>query len=149
MGHPELPVFTMPLGTTKMYIVNSPQLQQAVYRNKGASAELLMVAFAEKMVGFGPNLAHLMRHPPTDGSIRWLHDQHRQYDVLAPGSALYDMNVRVLESLCADVNSIGTSFEIKQLYLWLRDTFTDATTKALFGLDNPLIHDPTLCNDLW
>jgi hypothetical protein len=149
LNHLDMPAFTIPLGTSKTYIITSPQLVQSVYKSKVASTEPLVTAFAEKMVGFGPNLGHLMRHPPTDGSMRWLHDQDRNYSTLAPGPALYEMNVRVLESLSADFNTVGASFETKKLYLWLRDTFTTATTKALFGLDNPLIKDPALCDDLW
>lgn len=132
-----------------MYIVSSPQLIQAVFKNKSFSVDPLVIAFAERMVGFGPNLVNLMHHPPTDGSIAWLHDQQKRYDVLAPGPALYEMNVRVLESLSGVLNQIDASFETKKLYLWVRDTFTVATTGALFGLENPLIRDTNLIDDLW
>jgi hypothetical protein len=149
LKNPDLPIFTIPLGPSKMYIVTSPQLIQAVYRSKSFSVDPLTIAFAERMVGFGPNLVHLMHHPPADGSIAWLHDQHKRYDVLAPGPPLYEMNTRVLEGLTGVLNQIDASFETKQLYLWVRDVFTVATTGALFGLDNPLIRDTKLIADLW
>lgn len=132
-----------------MYIVTSPPLIQAVYRSKAFSFEPLTVAFAEKMIGFGPNIAHLMHHPPTDGSVKWLHDQHKNNELLALGPGLYDMNLRVLDSLSSAINQVGACFESKRLYTWLRDTFTVATSEALFGLDNPLAQDPTLNKDLW
>lgn len=132
-----------------MYIITSPQLLQAMYRSKAFSFDPLTIRVAAKFVGFGPNIVHLMHNPPTDGSISWLHDSHRTNDMLAPGPALWDMNVRVLESLFEVVNQLGSEFEEKTLYMWLRNTFTTATTGALFGRNNPLIHDPTLNDDLW
>ncbi|KAH8657754.1 cytochrome P450 [Xylariales sp. PMI_506] len=149
LKHPDLPIFTLPMGSEKIYYISSPQLIQAIYRNKAFSFEPLTVAFADKVVGYGPNLNQLLRHPPTDGSISWLNDQHKRYDVLSLGPGLYAMNVRVLESLSGVLNQLGSAFETKQLYLWLRDTFSVATTAALFGLDNPLIQDPTLLKNLW
>lgn len=132
-----------------MYIITSPALVQAAMRKKSLSFEPLTVAFAERMVGFGPNIMDLMHHPPTNGSESWLNAQHKPYDLLAPGAALNDMNARVLNSVADIINSIGPEFETKQFYLWLRKSFTLATTCALFGAHNPLTEDPQLNDSLW
>jgi hypothetical protein len=57
------------MGPTKLYIISSPQPVQAVYRNKAFDFDPLKIVFTGKMVGFGPNLVHLLHHPSTDGSI--------------------------------------------------------------------------------
>lgn len=132
-----------------MYIITSPALVQAAMRKKSLSLEPLTVGFAERMVGFGPNIMDLMHHPPTNGSESWLNAQHKPYDMLAPGAALHDMNARVLNSVADIINSIGPEFETMKFYLWLRKSFTLATTCALFGAHNPLTEDPQLNDSLW
>lgn len=109
----------------------------------------MTIAFAERMVGFGPKIMHLMHHPPTDGSETWLSEQHRAYDPLAPGPALNEMNANVLNSVAEILNGIGSEFETKLFYLWLRKAFTLATTGALFGARNPLAEDTKLNESLW
>ncbi|KFY30409.1 hypothetical protein V494_08160 [Pseudogymnoascus sp. VKM F-4513 (FW-928)] len=147
--NPDLPIFTLPLGLGKMYIITSPALVQAAMRKKTLSFEPLTVAFAERMVGFGPNIVDLMHNPPKDGSMKWLDTQHKPYDMLAPGAALNDMNARVLNSVADILNAVGPEFETKHFYLWLRKAFTHATTSALFGAHNPLTEDPKLNDSLW
>jgi hypothetical protein len=132
-----------------MYIITSPALVQAAMRKKTLSFDPLTIAFAERMVGFGPNIMDLMHNPPTNGTERWLHAQHKPYDTLAPGPALNDMNARVLNSIAETLNSVGPEFETKKFYIWLRNSFTVATTGALFGAQNPLTEDPKLNDSLW
>jgi hypothetical protein len=139
----------MPIGPEKMYIIVSPQLIQVAMRNKSISFDPVTISFAERMVGYGPNLMDLMHHPPTDGSENWLSAQHRAYDTLAPGPALNEMNARVLNSVADVLNHVGPVFETKKFYLWIRDSFTFATTTALFGAKNPLAIDTTLNDALW
>lgn len=101
------------------------------------------------MVGFGPKIMNLMHHPPTDGSETWLNEQHKAYEPLAPGPALHAMNAHVLNSVAEILNDIGPKFETKKFYLWLRNSFTLATTGALFGTQNPLTEDLKLNDCLW
>jgi hypothetical protein len=140
---------TLPMGPGKVYVIRSPQLIHAAMRKKTLSLDPLTIAFAERMIGFGPKIMDLMNHPPTDGSIAWLHDQHKSYEPLAPGPALNDMNTRVLNTIAEIFNPIGTEFETKKFYLFIRDSFTIATTKALFGANNPLTNDPQLNDSIW
>lgn len=149
LDNPHLPIFSLPIGPTKVYVIASPQLIQQAMRKKTLSFDPLTIAFADRMVGFGPNLMHLMHHPPTDGSISWLNDQHRGYESLAPGLPLHAMNTHVLNSISEILSSVGPQFETKPLYLWIRDTFTLATTGALFGAKNPIADDPSLVEALW
>jgi hypothetical protein len=91
----------------------------------------------------------LMAKAPTDGSEYWLHAQHKAYEPLAPGPQLNEMNTHVLNSVAEILNTVGPQFETKKFYLWIRDSFTSATTGALFGAHNPLTDDPKLNDYLW
>ena len=134
---------------SKIYVIQSPYLIQAALKNTAFSFEPLIVAINDKMIGFGPNLMNLMNHPPTSGDIKWLDEQHRAYDKLTPGPALWDMNARVLSNISVLLNGIGDKFETKAIYLWLRDAFTIATSEALFGSNNPLSRDKSLRDRFW
>ncbi|KAH0423409.1 prostacyclin synthase [Colletotrichum camelliae] len=145
-----MPVFSISMGgSQKMYIIKDPQLSQVAMRNKALSLIPFMAEFAEKMVGFGPNIMNLFHHPPTDGSLPWTDDQHRSYAPLSPGPDLLEMNTYVLKRISRTINSVGPEFETKTLYLWLRDAFTKATLGSLFGDENSLTTSPTLIQDLW
>ncbi|KAF5510978.1 25-hydroxycholesterol 7-alpha-hydroxylase [Colletotrichum siamense] len=152
LGHenPNLPVFSISMGgSQKMYIIKDPQLSQVAMRNKALSLIPFMAEFAEKMVGFGPNIMNLFHHPPTDGSLPWTDDQHRSYAPLSPGPDLLEMNTYVLKRISQTINSVGPELENKTLYLWLRDAFTKATLGSLFGDKSSLTASPTLIQDLW
>lgn len=137
------------MGLSKIYIISSPSLVQQAMRKSSLSFDPLMVAFADKMIGFGPNIMGLMGHSPSNRSGSWLGEQHRAYEPLLPGAALIVMNSQVLNSIAEILNTIGIDFETKKFYLWLRRAFTLATTSALFGARNPLTEDPELNESLW
>ncbi|KZL74598.1 prostacyclin synthase, partial [Colletotrichum tofieldiae] len=148
--NPNLPIFSMSMGgSEKIYIVKAPQLIQVAMKNKALSLYPVMAEFAQKMVGLGPNIMDLFHHPPTDGSIPWIDDQHRSFGSLAPGPDLQEMNTYALNKISKTINAIGNDFETKKLYLWLRDSFTMATVGSLFGDRNSLMADPTLSQNLW
>ncbi|KAJ0311225.1 hypothetical protein COL516b_001930 [Colletotrichum fioriniae] len=136
-------------GSEKIYIITAPQLIQVAMKNKSLNLYPVMAEFAQKMVGLGPNVMDLFHNPPTDGSISWIEDQHPSFAPLAPGPDLQEMNTYVLNKISKTINSIGTEYETKKLYMWFRDSFTMATVGSLFGDKNSLMKDPTLSKNLW
>ncbi|KAK1980431.1 cytochrome P450 [Colletotrichum cereale] len=148
--NPSLPIFSMSMGgSEKMYVIKEPRLIQVAMKNKALNLHPVMADFADKMIGFGPNLMDLFHHPPTDGSVAWIDDQHPAFAPLAPGPDLQEMNTCALNKISKTINAIGADFETKKLYLWLRDSFTMATVASLFGDKNSLTADPALSQNFW
>ncbi|KAK1948933.1 cytochrome P450, partial [Colletotrichum sublineola] len=150
LENPHLPIFSMSMrGSQKIYVIKAPQLIQVAQKNKSLSLHPVMAEFADRMVGLGPNIIDLFHHPPADGSIAWIDDQHRSFATLAPGPNLQKMNSYALNNIAKIINAIGTDFETKKLYLWVRDSFTMATMGSLFGDKSSLMTDATLIRDFW
>lgn len=72
-----------------------------------------------------------------------------EHDILGPGPALWEMNARVLETIVQYIEPIGSEFETKNLYMWLRDIFTYSTSTALLGSRTPLKDNPELLKAFW
>ncbi|KAH8599917.1 cytochrome P450 [Bisporella sp. PMI_857] len=150
--NPGMPVFTIPIlpfEEAKMYIITSPQLVQQAFRKKSVDFDPITIAFAAKMVGFSSRITELMKAAPSHSSTGFLSDQHKVYELLAPGPTLQAMNANVLNSISDILDSVGSEWDTKRIYLWLRDTFTLATTTSLFGVTNPITEDPKLNESLW
>ncbi|KAK1566094.1 cytochrome P450 [Colletotrichum navitas] len=148
--NPNLPIFSISMGgSQKIYIIKAPQLIQVAMKNKALSLYPVMAEFAQKMVGLGPNVIDLFHTSPVDGSTAWIDDQHRSFASLAPGPDLQEMNTYALNRISKTINAIGNDFETRNLYLWLRDSFTMATVGSLFGDKSSLMADPTLSQNLW
>lgn len=45
------------------------------------------------------------------------------HELLGPGPTLRAMNVRVLSEVATYLDPLGSQFETKNLYIWLRDIF--------------------------
>ena len=67
------------------------------------------------------------------------------------GEHIHRMNANALNYIAKDINGIkkGSKMEHGNVWLWLRDVVTMATSEALYGPENPLRKDPSLLEDLW
>jgi hypothetical protein len=68
---------------------------------------------------------------------------------MAPSGDLASVTQSTGEVLSRIVNEFSADWIEKDLYKWLRDTVTYATTVALYGPQSPLAIDRTLIEDVW
>lgn len=67
------------------------------------------------------------------------------------GAHLHRMNATALNYVSNELDAIGNggeALEVPNLYQWVRDLMTLATTEALYGPDNPIRKHPNLVQDL-
>ena len=63
---------------------------------------------------------------------------------------LHKMNAAALRYIAQRLNAVTASgTEIPNVYMWMRDLMTLATTEALYGAKNPIRGRPDLIDDLW
>lgn len=68
------------------------------------------------------------------------------------GSHLHKMNANALNYVSKQLDGIGgggETFVVSNLFVWVRDLMTMATTEALYGPGNPFRGRPDLVQDLW
>lgn len=124
----------------------------AMHRHSSPNFDSIIIAIAESVVGDSPNVLRLMNESPPGAkeANRYMADTHASlHESMVPGPGLWEMNGRVLGKVAMMVNSIGSGFEEKTLWYWLRDSFTKATSEALFGIYHPLGKDASLVKDIW
>lgn len=109
------------------------------------------MAFAKRVLGAkSEKFAATSYTPKNDKEECFNNEMHKVYhEPMQPGPALQETNGVMLQQIANFMNKIGTDYEQKDLYYWLRDSFTVATSIALFGSRNAFPSDPTLINSLW
>jgi hypothetical protein len=78
-----MPAYTLPIFTSKMYIIASPELQQAAFRAQNLDFDPFIVEFGVRMVNSGPEVGRVFRHvledlkevPFLKGFHKALHEQ--------------------------------------------------------------------------
>lgn len=135
----------------KIYIATSPNVVQSALRSRNLSFDPFSIAFAKRVLNCKTEHLNQMTHiPENDKEECYNNDMHKIYhEPLQPGPELQKMNSRVLEKITEVVNEIGSEFETKDLYMWLRDSFTMATSISMFGSRSPIALDPSLIEPLW
>jgi hypothetical protein len=134
-----------------MYVLRSPPLIQAAFRHKDLSFDPLIIDSLDNILLGSDYAKQLIRQEPTkEGERTYLGDTHRiMSETLIPGPSLVKMNARVLDSLARLVNPLGTEWEKKRLFGWLRDVFTIASSNSLYGKHNPITKDLSLIDAVW
>lgn len=74
---------------------------------------------------------------------------HAMYGALAQGPALLETNKRVLNCVAGSLNEVGTQFEQKHLFNWLRTFYTTGSAEALYGKENPIRDNVGLVPMIW
>lgn len=149
----QLPIYTLPILSGKMYVLTSlPLFQSAMLRAKELQFEPIMAESGARLHDLSPRAMKIWGHVPADRKeSSFLREVHKaSIEQMKPGPVLQRMNAAVLRNLAAEFNGIGTGrVEKDSLWLWLRDSFTLATSTALFGSENPLKSDSSLIKSFW
>ncbi|KAM0261216.1 hypothetical protein ACHAPA_009850 [Fusarium lateritium] len=138
-------IATLPILGGKLYVIFDPAITQSVYKKKTLSFEPYAAEFAQR---------ELLLTNETSDKLKTTSLVPDFFSVIHPamtGEHLHRMNANALNCIADDINSIGNSSNLEHpnLWLWLRDSITMATSEALYGPENPLRKDPSLLTDLW
>jgi hypothetical protein len=139
------------MGPAKVHIVTSPDIVQTALRNRTLSFDPFSMAFAKRVVGANSEKFLATSYSPkSDKEECYNNDMHKVYhEPMQPGPDLQQTNASMLRQVSKFMNEIGSEYEQKELYVWLRNSFTVATSIALFGSRNPFPSDPSLTEALW
>jgi hypothetical protein len=127
----------------KVYAIWDPVLSQAALKSRDLSFDAFSKDFAGKVLGLTSESIRSIQESTVfedfNDAIRdGLRPMHLQQMATVAGGHIADQ-----------LNQIGTSdLEIPNLFFWARDLVTIATTKALFGKENPFEKDPSLAEAL-
>ncbi|TEA10841.1 Cholesterol 7-alpha-monooxygenase [Colletotrichum sidae] len=138
-------IATLPILNGKLYGVWDPFLANAVNRNKDLLFEPFAVDFAQLQLGFRQDIMHIL----ADTDI--VKDVFESIRAAMTAPYVRKMNARALNYVSDELQTIaaGKPLELPNLYLWLRDLMSLATTEALYGHENPLRKDPSLLKEVW
>lgn len=139
----------------KTYIIASPSLAHLALNTKALSLEPLKAKVAQPLLGVSKAASRLLGR---GNNGEWvgseITDEHRLELIrqLSPGPELSRLSSAAAHQLSTSINAcanVASNGEPRDLYLWLRDTITIATTIGLYGPDSPFSRKPSLINDIW
>ncbi|KAF2118645.1 cytochrome P450 [Lophiotrema nucula] len=143
-GSSNVPIFTIVLPGSKMYIISSPPLITAIQKLTKAVSFATMAAKASGRVAGCSDAAleiinnnvDLSKGPESDSFV------HSFFKAivppLRPGSSLDAMNRIMIENISGSTNALAKRTPTRiNLAKWLRREITLATTNAVYGPENP------------
>lgn len=155
---PQLPIYTLRVPFSKIYVVNSPALVAATDRHpKSISFGPYLVLFAKQMLQPSQRSLNMLATAPeevTEGEWGLQRDTLKvMHDSMSPGAALEDTTRAMLESVTQGMkknDSLGkaNAENVVGLFAWARDLITLASTDAVYGAKNPL-QIPSVRDDFW
>jgi hypothetical protein len=127
----------------RIYAIWDPLLAQAALRSRAFSFDPFIVDFVKKAFS-------LRRETFAKINDEMLADFNDGIHAGMKTSFVLKMNANALNFVSKNFDGIREDrLEIPNLYLWLRDLVSLATTRALFGKENPFEKDPGLLDDMW
>ncbi|EFQ36661.1 uncharacterized protein GLRG_11807 [Colletotrichum graminicola M1.001] len=133
----------------KLYVLLSPSIVQAAFRNRYLTSERFNVQAATGVVGLSARGKYLLEHSNL------LQDFYRNMPLAVGPEPLRNMTSTALKTLSADLNELAAS-SCKagkgpiDLYRFLRDRLVLATTDGLYGTKtNPVRIKTELVQDVW
>jgi hypothetical protein len=127
-----------------------PSIIHAVFRNGKAFTFMPHAESAtESLASLSEDAKRIVRakdEPDGNyGQSSFLLDFHKvQYEYLAPGAPLVELNARVLNTVASYFNEIGTEGSVTNVQKWMQKCLVTATTDAFYGPGNPFRAEPKL-----
>ncbi|KAJ2985007.1 hypothetical protein NUW58_g5764 [Xylaria curta] len=156
-----LPVFTLPVPGSRIYVVTEPSLAAAVQRaSKALSFTPIIPEVTERVLGLDKATMEITRKnlDPGPGDERgFLADiQDMVYAYFGPGNYLNEISLNAARELKSEVVAIAVSQEARcnpdlpiDLLAWVRHLVTISTAKYFYGPQNPISLDPKLEECFW
>jgi hypothetical protein len=133
--HPH-PIFAIDLLLTKVYLVKSPEILQAIQRTRALTFDPFVTFTTERLAGIrGPALEALREKQAGGGggNQELLHAMHPTLT----GKPLDRMNERMVRLLSPLVGELAQRDGVVDLYGWCQHAITEASTEASYGPLNP------------
>ncbi|KAI2469654.1 cytochrome P450 [Annulohypoxylon bovei var. microspora] len=150
-----LPIFTLPVPGSRIYVVTDPSLAAAVQRaSKVLSFTPVVPEVTERVLGLDRATVEITRRnlDPGPGDERgFLADiQDLVYAQLGPGEYLTTLSLAAAREMRREIASVFLdSPQPIDLLSWVRHLVTASTAKYLYGPRNPLAEDPSLEAAFW
>ncbi|KAI0459103.1 cytochrome P450 [Xylaria acuta] len=156
-----LPIFTLPVARSRIYIVTEPSLAAAVQRaSKSLSFTPIIPEVTERVLGLDKATMEITRKnlDPGPGDERgFLADiQDMVYAFFGPGNYLNEISLDAARELRNEVLAFATSQERSpspkrpvDLLALVRHLVTVSTAKYFYGPHNPISLDPKLEECFW
>lgn len=137
-----LPIYTLRLPGSRIYVVNSPALISAVQRQHKVLAFMPLVAKASvKISGFSKTASDIINTNTNGEDGDWgyvLTFRDAIHPSLAPGTQLDGMNRVMLGLVAESLNRVKEQVpKSVKLFEWVSHQITLATTSAAYGPSNP------------
>ena len=139
----------------QLYIINSPELTQAVFRHsKAFSFDPITTSGSKRLFQMTDRQMKILSQPITgikdvefplnSATTRAMHN------VMTPGpdSPILIMNARALNRFAEFLDPIGKEGILVDMFSWFNENFTVATSVGVYGPDSPLENDRTLVKSL-
>lgn len=127
----------------KIYVLTSPELIQASFRNKDLSFEEFFFGSMGLLAGISDKCKAVLTGPELRDSYT------HAFTTSLSRENLLEMNVSALRVATEELDKLPNELLVDNFCLWLRDLMTLATTTALFGSKNPFLGDPDIVAGFW
>ncbi|KAL9619511.1 MAG: hypothetical protein Q9160_005874 [Pyrenula sp. 1 TL-2023] len=145
----------MSLPGQKMYVVTTPELVQTVQKqHKTLAFPPIEAKFASKVCGVGPGTQSILNINVNGDEGDWglsMDSYSAMRTALKPGPQLDDMNRVMIEEIAKSLDQLQPAQRETRtinIYTWLRDTITMATTRSVYGPLNPY-NDKAIADAFW
>ncbi|SPO02689.1 uncharacterized protein DNG_05362 [Cephalotrichum gorgonifer] len=161
LAHKDVPIFTLPVPMSRLYIVTDPSLAAVVQRaSKALSFTPLVPDITKRVLGLDKRTVEIVSRnlDPLPGEDRgFLADIHDMlYAYLGPGESLNEMSCQATQELYQQVGlyvellrARQEPSEVVDLLAWVRHVVAIGTAMFLYGPENPFEADPTLESSFW
>jgi hypothetical protein len=128
----------------QLYVVNSPDLVYACFRNRNLSFDPFVSDFIKKAGNVSDATMKVFDSPS-------FHSQYYQAITSSlQGVPLQRTNLAAMKVILEQLQDItAEGIKVDNLYDWAWRTFAMGSMVALFGRDNPWREDPSLADAFW
>ncbi|KAK0742533.1 SNF2 family N-terminal domain-containing protein [Apiosordaria backusii] len=156
LDNPHLPIFTLPVPFSRIYIVTSPSLASSVQRlPRSLSFAPLVPDITKRVLGLNAKTVEIVRQnidPLPGEQAGFLADIHDLVEKsFGPGEEMLKLASSAAEELKQLVGEYVPNPDNKEidLLVWIRHFVAVATAKFLYGERNPLVVEPELEEAFW
>lgn len=133
-----LPIYTLRMPFSRMYVVNTPELIPALQRNWRTISFAAVAADAGTVLGMSQESREMMHSSLLDENGFMLSAMKRIASAMAPGEDLNTMDRRAIEILSQETERLRAKGTSKVgLWEWTRQVMVVSTTEAVWGPKNP------------
>ncbi|KAI8960458.1 cytochrome P450 [Daldinia sp. FL1419] len=152
----QLPIFTLPVPGSRIYVVTDPSLAAAVQRaSRILSFNPVVPEVTQRVLGLDDATVEITRKnlDPGPGDERgFLPDIQDMVSVwLGPGEYLSELSLDAATEMKNEIAAYASTSNrgVTDLLSWVRHLVTLSTARYLYGPENPIALDPALEGSFW